>query len=196
VNTIYNARKEKELDCGATIWMEYKLGRFVNLNLSAVPSAFVGSIVLWTALCGLAISLLQFPIEQALVASLFATILHWLGETVHQLGHAAFARRTGYPMIGIRYWGVLSASVYPPDETTLPAAIHIRRALGGPVASLIAAGAAGLFFLALNPVIANGMVWWLVFFLFLENTLVFCLGALLPLGFTDGSTLFYWWRRK
>jgi type III secretory pathway component EscS len=176
--------------------MEYKLGRFTDLDLSAVPSALVGSIVLWTAVCGLAISLLQFPIKQVLVAGLFATILHWLGETVHQLGHAAFARRTGHPMIGIRYWGMLSTSVYPPDEPTLPATIHIRRALGGPVASLIAASAAGLFFLALNAVITNGIVWWLALYLFLENTLVFCLGALLPLGFTDGSTLLYWWKRK
>ncbi len=33
-------------------------------------------------------------------------------------------------------------------------------------------------------------------FFALENGLVFTLGAFLPLGFTDGSTLLTWWPRR
>jgi hypothetical protein len=34
-----------------------------------------------------------------------------------------------------------------------------------------------------------GLIYWLVVFAALENLFIYGLGALLPLGFTDGSTL-------
>jgi hypothetical protein len=89
-------------------------------------------------------------------------------------------------MVGVRLWGVLSASVYPPDEPPLPRGVHVWRALGGPLASAL------LSALALIPpaaLPAGGGLWWLVVFFLLDNALVFTLGALLPLGSTDGSTL-------
>lgn len=172
---------------------EYKLGRFAGLNLSAMPSAIVGSIVLWIGLGALAMGLLKISWAPALVVGFIATGLHWLSETLHQFGHTAFARRTGYPMTGIRYWGVLNASVYPDDEPVLPGTIHVRRALGGPVTSLLVAVVGGLIFLVINAIAMDSMVWWLALFFVIENVVVFCLGALLPLGFTDGSTLLRWW---
>jgi hypothetical protein len=36
----------------------------------------------------------------------------------------------------------------------------------------------------------------LLVFFFLDNLLVFTIGSLLPLGFTDGSTLLAWWPRR
>jgi hypothetical protein len=39
-------------------------------------------------------------------------------------------------------------------------------------------------------------LWWVGVFFFLDNLIVFTLGALLPLGFTDGSTLLYWWGKR
>ena len=39
---------------------------------------------------------------------------------------------------------------------------------------------------------AAGTLWWLGLFFLFDNLLVFTLGALLPLGFTDGSTLLHW----
>ncbi len=98
---------------------ELKFGRLAGLSLGAVPSAIVGLALLWIALTGVAIGLLRFSFGEALGAALIATLLHSLSETIHQLGHARAARKTGYPMIGIRYWGVLSTSVYPSDEKTL-----------------------------------------------------------------------------
>jgi hypothetical protein len=76
----------------------------------------------------------------------------------------------------------------------LPATIHIRRALGGPVATLAATLLVGLGISALRP--AGGLVWWLAAFFFLDGLLIFTLGALLPLGFTDGSTLMHWWGKR
>jgi hypothetical protein len=35
--------------------------------------------------------------------------------------------------------------------------------------------------------------WWVALFFFLDNLLVLTLGAFVPLGFTDGSTLLRWW---
>jgi hypothetical protein len=175
---------------------EFKLGRLNGLQLSAMPSAIGGAILLWLALIALAIGLLNFSMGAAILAALIASALHWLSETLHQLGHARAARRTGYPMIGIRFWGILSSSVYPPDEPALPAAIHIRRALGGPSMSAAVTLAAAVILLALNLAKVDGAAWWLALFFFFENLLVFTLGSFLPLNFTDGSTLLHWWNKK
>jgi hypothetical protein len=96
-------------------------------------------------------------------------------------------------MRGVRFWGLLSASVYP-DEPPLPAAIHIRRALGGPAAS----GLLGLLVGGVTLLLwaGGGVLAGLALFFCLENLLVFCLGSLLPLGFNDGSTLLEWWGKR
>lgn len=175
---------------------EYKLGRFAGLHLSIMPSAFIGSLILWIGLSALAITLLHFSWSEAAVVGFMATLLHWFAETLHQLGHAGFARRMGYPMIGIRYWGVLSSSVYPPDEPILTGPTHIRRALGGPTASFLMLLLGGLLFIVLSTLSVTDALRWLAFFFLLDNLVVFCLGALLPLGFTDGSTLLRWWGKQ
>ena len=88
--------------------------------------------------------------SDVVIGAVMAVVLHWASEFVHQLGHAWAARRVGYPMTGIRFWGVLSTSLYPSDELPLPAALHIRRALGGPMASLLLSVAAALLVWALR----------------------------------------------
>ncbi|MDE3089431.1 MAG: hypothetical protein KGJ80_08600 [Chloroflexota bacterium] len=173
-----------------------RLGRLTGLEISAMPSAFLGASALWLVLSGIAIGLLNLPLGEALIGALAAAALHWFSDTLHQLGHARAARRTGYPMSGIRYWGILSACVYPPDESALPAATHIRRALGGPSMSAAVTLAAGVILLALNFAQVGGAAWWLALFFFSENLLVFTLGSFLPLNFTDGSTLLHWRNKK
>ena len=170
---------------------EYKLGRLAGLSMSARPSAIAGTILLWAILSAIGFWLLDLPFGVALAAGLAAVALHWASEFLHNLGHAWAARRAGYPMIGIQLWGVLSASIYPPGEPALPGRIHIRRALGGPLGSLLVTLATGALALALRPL--GGAIWWVALFFFLDNLLVFTLGAMLPLGFNDGSTLLRWW---
>src|SRR5436190_4413939 len=122
---------------------EVKLGRVAGLNVSAVPSAFIGLALLWVALSAVGVWLLGMSLGKAILGGLIAVGVHVFSELLHQLGHAWGARRTGHPMVGIRLWGVLSASVYPADEPALPAPVHITRALGGPEASLVVSVIAG-----------------------------------------------------
>jgi hypothetical protein len=175
---------------------EYKLGEVAGLSLSVEPVAIVGSILLLVLLSGVAIVVLNLPVGEAIVGSLLAVTLHWVSDMAHNLGHAWAARRTGYPMIGIRFgkWGLLGTSLYPPDEQALPATTHIRRALGGPIGSLLFSLVAAVTALALRTV--GGVLWRLGVFFFLDNLVVFELGAFLPLGFTDGSTLLQWWGKR
>jgi hypothetical protein len=171
---------------------EIKLGRLAGLEISAAPSAVIGSLVLWLGLSGIAVGLLHLPLGEALIGALAATALQWISDTLHQLGHARAARQTGHAMIGIRCWGVLSSSLYPADEPTLPAAIHIRRALGGPTASALVTLVAAAILVAMQMAGVGGTLWWLALYFFLINLFEFTLGSFLPLGFTDGSTLLYW----
>lgn len=171
-----------------------RLGRWMGVKVMARPSAVLGSILLWVVFGSIGVWLLDLPVWEAIVGGIAAVILHWFSELWHQLSHAWAARRTGHPMSGLMLVGILGTSLYPRDEGTLPARVHIRRALGGPAGSLVLAVVAGLIALALHS--RGGVAWWVALFFFLDNLLVFTLGAFLPLGFTDGSTLLEWWGKR
>jgi hypothetical protein len=171
---------------------DLSLGRLAGLQVSAAPSALAG-----TALLGLilaAAGALGLGLPQAALGGLAGAALHWLGEAGHQLGHAWAARRAGHPMVGFRLWLVLGSSIYPADEGNLPAAVHIQRALGGPAASLLMTLAAGALAAWLYPL--GGLARYLSLFATFDYLLIYTLGALLPLGFTDGTTLLAWMRRR
>lgn len=170
----------------------YTLGQLDGLQISVKPSVIPVFILLWAGLTGIGYFFLNFPLFGALWAGFAAALLHYVSALWHQLSHAIAARRTGYPMSGIQFWGALSTSLYPTGEGELPKQIHIRRALGGPVGSLILTIVAGLLALVLFP--TGVAVGWVLVFLFFDNLFMFTLGALLPLGFTDGSTLLHWMR--
>jgi hypothetical protein len=172
---------------------ELNLGHIAGLRLTASNSALIGSGLLWIGLSALAVIFLRMAIIEAVALGLFAVLLHWIGDIAHQLGHARAARASGHPMVGIRLWGLLSSSIYPPDEPPLPSQIHIRRALGGPTLSLVLAAISGLFVLLLPTA---SLFWWLAVFFTADNLLVFTIGSLLPLGFTDGSTILRWLRKS
>lgn len=130
----------------------------------------------------------------AVFGALAGVMLHWLGDLAHQMGHAAVARRLGYPMAGVVGLWFLVGSYYPRDEPELPAEIHIRRALGGAPVSVVLGLLAALGARLVGP--GGGLLWWLLLFVAFENIVVFGLGAFLPLGFTDGSTLLHWWGKR
>ena len=175
---------------------EYRLGTWAGLQLSVLPSTLVGSILLLVVLSGIAMGVLHASIGEAIGGSLLALLLHWTSTLAHHLGHAWAARRTRYPMSGIRFGtlGVLATSLYPPDEPALPAGIHIRRALGGPMGSFLFSLVALVLALGFRTV--NEALGWVGIFFFLDNLLVFTLGPFVPLGFTDGSTLLQWWGKR
>lgn len=173
---------------------EFRLGKIAGISLTAVPSALAGLLLLWLIFTGVARVALRLPLPSAAGFGLLAVLGHWISEIWHQLGHALAARQAGYPMEGIRLWGMLSTSIYPPDEPALPAAIHIRRALGGPLASLAFTFLAALVALLLRS--TPGLAFYLAGLLAIENLSLFTLGALIPLGFTDGSTLLAWWGKS
>ena len=173
---------------------DFKLGSIWGLEITArrsAPAAFLG---LWLALALAAGLVLQMPFITAFFGAMGAAALHWAAALLHHLGHARAAKRSGHPMIGIRFWGLLAISLYPPDEPKLPASVHIQRALGGPTFSLVVALLAGLFLFAFPWL--DQIWWWWLLFLFLDSSLVFTVGALIPLSFTDGGTLLTWLRKR
>lgn len=171
----------------------YHLGTIAGVRVSIGLGVVIGWLLLWMLLLGMGVGWLHADWITVLLGALVAVLLHLLSELIHQLGHAWAARWTGYPMMGLELWCAFSTSHYPQDEPALPAEVHLWRAMGGPAASgiltLLAAGLA----LALAQV--GGIAWWVALFFVLENLLLFTLGALLPLGFTDGSSLWYWGKR-
>jgi hypothetical protein len=169
-------------------------GKVGGLTISAKPNMLIGAALLWLILAAVGFWVLELSPLEAILGGVGGAILQLLAEYLHQIGHARAARRSGYPMIGIRFWWVLATSIYPRDEGDLAPAIHIRRALGGPQFSLGVAVIAGALAWFLHD--ANPVLFYLILYFALVNLLVMTIGALLPLGFTDGSTLLRYWPRR
>ena len=154
----------------------------------------MGSMILFIVFTGLALAGLQLSIIGAMIWGLVAVGLYWIGEFLHQYGHLMAGRRVGYPLIGVRLWWVFGASIYPNDEPTLPASVHIRRALGGAPMSIAIGVVCGILALLLKDSMSLPIWALLALFAFL-NLFYFGFGAFLPLGFTDGSTLLHYWNK-
>jgi hypothetical protein len=174
--------------------MSYRLGTIYGVKIIARPSAIIASIALWAVATEVATAFFHASLAAGIVQGLVVTLIHWLSDLLHQLGHAIAARSTGYPMSGLRLWFLVSSGLYPLDEPELPARTHVRRALGGPIMSLIVTVITGVIALLMRNAVSPYT--WIAVFAFLDNFLIFTLGAFLPLGFTDGSTLLRLWRER
>ena len=174
--------------------MTYRLGTIGGVKITARPSAIVASIALWAVATEVATAFFHASLAAGILQGLIVTLLHWLSDLLHQAGHAIAARSVGYPMSGLRLWFLLSSGLYPLDEPELPARTHVRRALGGPIISLIVSVIAGVIALLMHN--ADSPYTWIAIFAFLDNLLIFTLGAFVPLSFTDGGTLLRLWRNR
>jgi len=176
---------------------ETRLGTWAGLQWSMTRSAIGGAIGLWLVVVVLMVAAFNIPIVSALPGGVIVVFLHELSEIVHQLGHAWEARRTGYPMSGVRFGvlGLFAASIYPPDEPELPAHIHLRRAIGGP---LFSAWLTSIAFIIILMTIRTATPLWefVLWFFFLDNLFVMTLQVFIPLGFNDGATIWHWLRQR
>lgn len=165
-----------------------------TIEILPVPT-LLGSLAIFAILFIILSSVLNFTVDMVLIGALLGTVLHWSLEMIHHLGHAYLAQRTGYPMLGVRIGmlGILAMSLYPKTEPKLPASVHIRRALGGPIAS----GICAVIFLVLVLATAhlNDVLAWL-FRLGLFESLLMSVGALAPLPGIDGGTILHYWRKR
>lgn len=167
-----------------------RMGVEIRGNLNAVLG-----LALLTAAMALLARLWLFDLwRTAVFFGFLGASLHFVALIFHHLGHAVAASLVGHPMEAVQLgrWLVLGTSVYPEDERELPGRIHIQRALGGPVGSLIL----GLICLGLTARLsAEGVGSWLLLWLGADSIFVFFLGVFLPLGFTDLATILRWWGR-
>ena len=173
----------------------FKLGEIMGLQMKARPTALLSAVAIWIVLTLFGWKLLKWKPERALAGGFLAMLIHFLLEWWHQFGHSQAAEQTGYPMTGMEFAGPIAVSQYPENEGVLSADVHIQRALGGPIFSLMMTIVLGLITLILRPIGGPALV--LAYFSLADNFLVFTIGALIPLGFTDGSTLLQWaghWR--
>jgi hypothetical protein len=174
--------------------MSYRLGTIYGVKVTARPSAIIASIALWAVATEVATAFFHASLGAGILQGLVVTLIHWVSDLLHQFGHAIAARSMGYPMSGLRLWFLLSSGLYPLDEPELPPRTHVRRALGGPIMSLIVTIIAGAIAWLLRS--AGSPYTWIAVFAVLDNFVIFTLGAFLPLGFTDGSTLLRLWRER
>ncbi len=153
--------------------------------MNLLPVTFLATFLLWIGLSAAAYAL-GSPLGESILIGLSATLLHWISVLLHHLGHFVASRGTGYPMSGLELgmFGILARDLYPADELELLPAIHIQRALGGPIIS----GMLSVIFFLLLP-LWSGNWYWLGLFILLENLFLFTLQVFIPLGFNDGGAI-------
>jgi hypothetical protein len=169
------------------------LGNWFGPQMESLPVTFPATLILWIVLSAAAFYGIKIPMGESLLLGLVATLLHWTSGLLHHLGHFIASRTAGYPMSGIQFGmlGILARDLYPADEPELSSAIHIRRALGGPIVS----GLLSVIFFLLLP-LWPGNWYWLGLFILLDNVFVFTLQVFIPLGFNDGGTILRNLQRK
>lgn len=150
------------------------------------------------ALCGIALAWLAtaqsgLSLGEGWWVGVLCMLVMFLGDWLHDMGHAWAARRVGYPMTGIKYLSILAQCEYPKDEPQLPGKIHIQRALGGFWVNLLIGSLA--FGLLLFGPLWSGVGFWVLGFTAFYNFVILGLGALIPPidipGFfqNDGATI-------
>jgi hypothetical protein len=169
-----------------------------KLQITVLPRAYTVSNILCVVFIIGARLVLGLSLWESLVFGASALLIYWGSAFIHHVGHILAARTTGYPIVGLRFGtfgGWLSTDVYPFDEPPLSPSIHVRRALGGPIASALLALLFGLmaYVLSQNEITYISVWYWLTIFGLLINLLVYFGQAFIPLGFNDGSVLWRYW---
>lgn len=167
----------------------------MGLRVSVTPMALAAFVALAIVLALVGWAFIGLSFAEAAAGGLVASLIHYVLSFLHHVGHSIAARRTGYPMIGVHFWGLLGRSEYPRDEGSLPAAVHIRRALGGPIVSAVISLILAVLVAAVRP--PDNLLDWLLVFALVDNFLTYTLGVWIPLKSslgleTDMDTLMRW----
>ena len=164
-----------------------------KFSLSVLSRIYVASIILWGVLVLIGLFGLRLSLREGILFGIGGMLIHWVSNLFHHLGHIIAAHSTGYPMSGLRigtHGSFLGTDVYPENEPALPLRTHVRRALGGPITSLLLSTVFGVMTYALSRG-AHSVGYWLAGFGLAENFLFYFAQAILPLGFNDGAVV---WR--
>lgn len=170
----------------------YDFGTLGPIRITADRSAFIGIAAVSLVMIALSFTLLRGTGLDRLMAALLATLGYYFWGLMHHVGHYLAGLYAGYPLVGIHAFAVLARDQYPVSEPTLSANIHLRRAIGGPTASILAA-AVCLFISSIAP---GGILWFTFMSGFWFNLLIFTLGALMPLPGLDGGVIRRYWRSR
>jgi len=169
-----------------------------GLNITFTRASFYWHLGLGLVCAALAAWLLRLGLGAALAAGVLSAALWFASELVHQFGHAWAARSVGHPMIGLQFFSLFSASIYPANEPPLPRRVHVLRSLGGFWVNVVIGLALAPLALAAWP--NGGVGAWVLAFGVVANFFGLGLGALLPItipggdGLTDGGALLRYWQ--
>jgi hypothetical protein len=141
------------------------------------------------ALPGLLIGALTYALARRLarespapLLALWGALAWYEADFIHVAGHITSARLAGAPMDYV-HWGIFAINGYTQHDVTPQQ--HIGRALGGPIASGLAAIVYWLTWRALGRTLLGQMT----LIGFVENALT-AIGSLAPLPIIDGGVIY------
>lgn len=132
--------------------------------------------------------------QRSLGEALVVGWLYWLvlltPDATHIGGHAISARKAGAPMDAVYVPLGMPRTIY--YNNTVPPATHMRRALGGPVASILGFVVGSLLYRLASPESLSRELSGLA----VAGHGLIGAGSLLPIPGVDGATILHWWRRQ
>jgi hypothetical protein len=157
--------------------IRFKLGK---QRITIENDAIAAWIVMLIVLEVLALFTSPLSFFGAVFSGAIVATLHFVGQFVHQMGHATAARLTGYPMKGMRFSRVFSHSEYPKGQKGLTDGQHVQRALGGVVGAFVWVLVMGAAFLATR---GAAPAWeWIFAVALLDAAVIFLVSAI----YSDG----------
>ncbi|MFP4321024.1 MAG: hypothetical protein ACLFTK_01075 [Anaerolineales bacterium] len=183
------------MDNQQKIWDEFGrsfgVTEFFGPRLEIRPSVLVAMLLTWVGVGLFAGLVLNYALNWAVLAGLAVVLIHWSSLLYHHLGHHRAAAKTSFSLQAIDFWWWLATDLYYVSPDEVPVRVHMKRALGGPFASLSFSLLWGVAALFLYFII--GDFFYLAIFGWFLNLFGFTLLALVPFKLfgreSDGYTL-------
>ena len=134
---------------------------------------------------GLIVAWLLLPDESLVMCLVWGVVygvLMILAQIIHTVGHIVSSRQVAPPMREARFSLIGIMTLYPRDDGTTPANVHLMRSVGGPAANILV----GVVVFALWA-----LVRWHPLSFFAVYNILLGAAALLPLPMIDGGII---WR--
>lgn len=154
----------------------------LNTPVTAEPSA----LMIPVAVFGLGVWFGQNPFMARFRQGLLAVIGYLLTDVIHGIGHIISSRHANAPMDSIHLAAPLPSTIYHNQDVSPEA--HRMRAVGGPIASMVALGLT----LLLRPLTTVGSIGREFLNISALMHALIGLGSLMPLPFVDGGSMLKW----
>lgn len=162
------------------------LGRLWGVRIAATPIAWASPALFFALRVLMNLVAMRGSARDRLKEAALFSLSVQVTNPLHALGHVVSGTLAGSPMDELLITATRDVNVYEGDQSQVPSRVHLARALGGPLANLLAAGVFRVLLRRARPGLVADALGAIV-----STNLFYGLGSLLPVPSVDGEVV---WR--